>query len=170
MAIQEKIPDSPFSIWVSILGVGLHHLLCGWLAASYGWHYGFGLAGIGMLTGLIFFWSGIKKNVFGDRGQPPSKEIYEMKVMGIPQKTLIPILAFAAAPLIAFILASYKSIAGGETLLGDQNYVELLFKLIGIAVVLSLGSIMYNSTVDERKKLFMAVLITFFMTLFWGFS
>ena len=30
-------------------------LLCGWLAAEYGWHYGFGLAGIGMLVGLIFF-------------------------------------------------------------------------------------------------------------------
>lgn len=163
--------DSGFTIFYMGINIGgwIAPLLCGWLAASYGWHYGFGLAGIGMLTGLIFFWSGIKKNVFGDRGQPPSKEIYEMKVMGIPQKALIPILAFASAPLIAYILATYKAIAGGESFLGDQNYVELLFKLIGAAVVLYLGSIMYKSTLDERKKLFMAVLITFFMTLFWGF-
>lgn len=163
--------DSGFTIFYMGINIGgwIAPLLCGWLATAYGWHYGFGLAGIGMLTGLIFFWSGIKKNVFGDRGRPPSKEIYEMKVMGIPQKTLIPILAIASAPLIAYILATYKAIAGGESFLGDQNYVELLFKLIGVAVVLYLGSIMYKSTVDERKKLFMAVLITFFMTLFWGF-
>lgn len=163
--------DSGFTIFYMGINIGgfVAPLLCGWLAASYGWHYGFGLAGIGMLTGLIFFWRGIKKNVFGDRGLPPSREIYEMKVMGIPQKTLIPILAFLSTPLIAYILATYKSIAGGESFLGDQNYVELLFKLIGAAVVIYLGVIMYNSTVDERKKLFMAVLITFFMTLFWGF-
>lgn len=30
-------------------------LLCGWLGRTYGWHYGFGLAGIGMLIGLLFF-------------------------------------------------------------------------------------------------------------------
>ncbi len=163
--------DSGFTIFYMGINIGgfVAPLLCGWLAASYGWHYGFGLAGIGMLTGLIFFWRGIKKNVFGDRGLPPSREIYEMKVMGIPQKTLIPILAFLSTPFIAYILATYKSIAGGESFLGDQNYVELLFKLIGAAVAIYLGVIMYNSTVDERKKLFMAVLITFFMTLFWGF-
>lgn len=81
----------------------------------------------------------------------------------------MPILAFAAAPVIAYILSSYKAIAGGETFLGDQTYVELIFKLIGISIVVYMAVIMYNSTVDERKKLFMALLITFFMTLFWGF-
>ena len=163
--------DSGFTIFYMGINIGgwIAPLLCGWLATAYGWHYGFGLAGIGMLAGLIFFWRGIKKNVFGERGLPPSTEIYERRVLGIPQKTLIPILAFMSAPIIAFILASYKSIAGGETMLGDQNYVELLFKFIGITVILYLGFIMYKSTVDERKKLIMAVLITFFMTLFWGF-
>lgn len=80
--------DSGFTIFYMGINIGgfVAPLLCGWLAAAYGWHYGFGLAGIGMLTGLIFFWSGIKKNVFGDRGLPPSQEIFEKKVLGIPQK------------------------------------------------------------------------------------
>jgi len=139
------------------------------LAAQYGWHYGFGLAGIGMLTGLIFFWSGIKKNVFGDKGLPPSQEVYEKPVIGIPQKTLIPIISVLCVPLIAFVLSSYKAIAGGESFLGDETIVGLIFKLIGIAVVIYLGNIMFKATLEERKKLFMAVLITFFMTMFWGF-
>lgn len=163
--------DSGFTIFYMGINIGgwIAPLLCGWLAAEYGWHYGFGLAGIGMMAGLIFFWSGIKKSVFGDKGLPPSQEVYERKVVGIPQKTLIPIIAFLCVPVIAFILSSYKAIAGGDSFLGDETIVGLIFKLIGVAVVIYLGSIMLKATLEERKKLFMAVLITFFMTMFWGF-
>jgi POT family proton-dependent oligopeptide transporter len=47
--------------------------------------------------------------------------------------------------------------------------VGLIFKVIGVTILIYLGSIMVNATKEERKKLFMAVLITFFMTMFWGF-
>lgn len=152
--------DSGFTIFYMGINIGgfVAPLLCGWLAATYGWHYGFGLAGIGMLTGLIFFWSGIKKNVFGERGLPPNQEVYERKIIGIPQKTLIPIISVLCVPVIAFLLSSWQ-----------HNYVSTIFKFIGFAVLAYIGYIMYNSSPDERKKLFMAVLITFFMTLFWGF-
>jgi len=163
--------DSGFTIFYMGINIGgfVAPLLCGWLATAYGWHYGFGLAGIGMLTGLIVFWRGIKKNVFGDKGLPPSPEVYEKKILGVPQKTFVPIVAVLSAPLIAYFLSSYKAIAGGESFLGDETIVGLLFKLIGVTVVIYMGYIMYKATLDERKKLFMAVLITFFMTLFWGF-
>ena len=163
--------DSGFTIFYMGINIGgwAAPLLCGWLAASYGWHYGFGLAGIGMLTGLMFFWKGIKDNVFGNRGLPPNQEVYEKAVIGIPQKKLIPILSLLSVPIIAYILASYKAIAGGESFLGDETIVGLIFKIIGVGVVVYLGSIMMKSSVEERKKLFMAVLITFFMTMFWGF-
>ncbi len=163
--------DSGFTIFYMGINIGgwIAPLLCGWLAVTYGYHYGFGLAGIGMLTGLIFFWSGIKKNIFGDKGLPPSQEVYEKKTFGIPQKTLIPIISVLCVPAIAYVLASYKAIAGGESFLGDETIVGLIFKLIGVGVIVSLGSIMMKASLAERKKLFMAVLITFFMTMFWGF-
>lgn len=162
--------DSGFTIFYMGINIGgfVAPLLCGWLAAKYGWHYGFGLAGIGMLTGLIFFWSGIKKNVFGERGLPPNTAVYEKKVLGIPQKNLIPILSVLAVPVIAYVLSQYKAIAEGS-FLGEETIVSLIFKLIGVAVLIYLGNIMIKATSDERKKLFMAVLITFFMTMFWGF-
>ena len=153
--------DSGFTIFYMGINIGgmVAPFLCGLLAIKYGYHYGFGLAGIGMLAGLFAFWRGIKTNVFGDKGMPPSKEVYEKKILGIPQKTLIPIIAFLCAPGIAWLLASWKA-----------NYVSGIFKFIGVAVLVYLAYIIYNlKTSEARKKLIMAVLITFFMTLFWGF-
>ena len=167
----DKRKDSGFTIFYMGINIGafLSPLICGWLGKAYGWHYGFGLAGIGMLIGLIFFWSGIKKNVFGDKGLPPSQEVYEKKLFGLPQKIMVPILACVSVPVIAWLLASYKAIGEGGTFLGDQNIVNVLFKIVGVAVLIYLVTIMMKATADERKKLIMAVLITLFMTIFWGF-
>lgn len=163
--------DSGFTIFYMGINIGgwVAPLLCGWLAAAYGWHYGFGLAGIGMLTGLIFFWSGIRKGVFGDKGMPPANGAIDKTIFGIKQRILVPILAVLAAPLIAYLLQSYKSLGGEGSLFEETNIVNLLFYFIGIGVLAYLGYIMISATVDERKKLFVAILITFFMTIFWGF-
>ena len=163
--------DSGFTIFYMGINIGgwVAPLLCGWLAYEYGWHYGFGLAGIGMLTGLIFFWSGIKKNVFGNRGLAPKNGAIEKKTMGISQGVWVVILSIASAPLIAYLLSAYKSLGEAGTFYGDQNIVNIIFKLIGVSILAYLFYIMYNATLDERKKLFVAVLITFFMTIFWGF-
>lgn len=162
--------DSGFTIFYMGINIGgwVAPLLCGWLAAKYGWHYGFGLAGIGMLTGLIFFWSGIKKGVFGDKGLPPENGSINKSIAGIKQGILVPILAVLSAPLIAYLLSSYKAVAT-DGFFADQNIVNVIFKFIGIAVLGYLAYIMFKATLDERKKLFVAVLITFFMTIFWGF-
>jgi POT family proton-dependent oligopeptide transporter len=37
------------------LGAAMSPLLCGYIGETYGWHYGFGLASIGMMTGLAVF-------------------------------------------------------------------------------------------------------------------
>ncbi|MFT7618456.1 MAG: dipeptide/tripeptide permease [Planctomycetota bacterium] len=39
------------------LGAAIAPLLCGWVGETYGWHWGFGLATVGMLTGLAVFWA-----------------------------------------------------------------------------------------------------------------
>ncbi len=163
--------DSGFTIFYMGINIGgwVAPLLCGWLAYKYGWHYGFGLAGIGMLTGLLFFWSGIRKNVFGDKGLPPNNQVLNKKIIGVKQGILVPVLAVLSVPIIAYLLSSYKALGAEGTFLGDQNIVNIIFKIIGIAILVYLAYIMYQATLDERKKLFVAVLITFFMTIFWGF-
>ncbi|KOS07713.1 amino acid permease [Flavobacterium akiainvivens] len=47
-------------------------MLCGYLAETQGWHWGFGLAGIFMLLGTLQFW--LAKPLFGTIGDVPSKE------------------------------------------------------------------------------------------------
>ncbi|RME22515.1 MAG: MFS transporter [Deltaproteobacteria bacterium] len=49
--------DRAFSIfYVGInLGAFLSNLVCGTLAAVYGWHWGFGAAGVGMMAGLVIY-------------------------------------------------------------------------------------------------------------------
>lgn len=54
-------PRRPWAYNVYYVGVNvgafLAPLVCGFLGETYGWHYGFGAAGVGMLTGLgIYLW------------------------------------------------------------------------------------------------------------------
>ncbi|WP_445191570.1 peptide MFS transporter [Sphingomonas sp. Tas61C01] len=47
------------------IGGFLAPLACGWLGETYGWHYGFGAAGVGMLAGVLIY-------VWGQRYLPAS--------------------------------------------------------------------------------------------------
>ncbi len=49
--------DDGFNIFYTgiNLGAAMSPLICGYVGETYGWHYGFGLATIGMLTGLAVF-------------------------------------------------------------------------------------------------------------------
>jgi POT family proton-dependent oligopeptide transporter len=60
-------PDDPRRGWAYNLyyvgvniGGFLAPLVCGTLGEFYGWHYGFGAAGVGMLLGLVIYMSGAK--------------------------------------------------------------------------------------------------------------
>ena len=54
--------DVGFTIFYMGINIGSFAatLLCGWLGETYGWRYGFGAAGIGMIIGLITFLYGQK--------------------------------------------------------------------------------------------------------------
>ena len=52
--------DSGFTIFYMGINIGSFAatLLCGWLGETFGWRYGFGAAGIGMIVGLFTFMYG----------------------------------------------------------------------------------------------------------------
>jgi POT family proton-dependent oligopeptide transporter len=54
--------DGAFTIFYMGINLGafLTNLVCGTLAALYGWHYGFGAAGVGMCIGLVIYIAGQK--------------------------------------------------------------------------------------------------------------
>ena len=76
--------DSGFTIFYMGINAGafIAPLVCGWLGYKYGWHAGFGAAGIGMILGLIVFSLGLKSGVFEDNGLQP-EEYKEKKMYGL---------------------------------------------------------------------------------------
>ena len=67
--------DGGFTIFYMGINIGAASasLLCGWLASAYGWAYGFGAAGIGMLIGLIIFSLG--QDWLEGHGDPANPEV-----------------------------------------------------------------------------------------------
>ncbi len=163
--------DSGFTIFHMGINIGafVSPLLCGWLGAEYGWHWGFGLAGIGMLAGVVVFWQGAQKGVFMNEGLPPDAAKLEERVAGVARKHWIIILSVAAVPVIAFLLSSYEFIAEGATVLGEVTIVNVLFYALSIFILGYLTYIISQLPPVPRKKLIVAVFLTVFMTLFWGF-
>jgi POT family proton-dependent oligopeptide transporter len=164
--------DSGFTIFYMGINIGafVAPLLCGWLASAYGWQYGFGIAGAGMFIGLLVFRFGIKNNVFEDKGLPSEPELLSKKYIGIQVKHLVFIIAILFIPLIAGLISAYEPVKFGKGLFGDSNMVNILFQVFGGVVLLYLIYIIWKSSVDERKKLVVALFLTVFMTIFWGFG
>ena len=69
--------DAGYTIFYQGINVGafLGSILCGYLGETYGWHYGFGLAGVFMLIGLIQF--KLSQKMFGSIGLAPEKKEVE---------------------------------------------------------------------------------------------
>jgi len=69
--------DAGYTIFYMGINAGafLGMLLCGYIGEKVGWHYGFGLAGVFMLFGMLQFYFGAK--IFGDIGAQPEKHTKE---------------------------------------------------------------------------------------------
>jgi len=74
--------DSGFTIFYMGINIGsfVATLLCGWLGETYGWKYGFGAAGIGMIIGLISFTYG-QKYLLG-HAEPSEPEKLKKPLLG----------------------------------------------------------------------------------------
>ncbi|MEZ4252913.1 MAG: peptide MFS transporter [Polyangiales bacterium] len=135
------------------LGAGVAPLLCGYLGEKYGWSYGFGLAGIGMLAGLVVFGMGNKQ--LGENGDPPN-DTHAKKVAGLSIENW----TYAGA---------FASVAGFALLV---RYFELMSYVLTPFSILVIGIIFFaaiQSPKIVRERLFVVLILLFFSTLFWAF-
>ena len=74
--------DGGFTIFYAGINVGalFASLICGYLGETFGWKYGFGAAGIGMLLGLTVFLTG-QKYLHG-HAEPKNPELLKEKILG----------------------------------------------------------------------------------------
>jgi POT family proton-dependent oligopeptide transporter len=70
---NEDKKDAAYTIFYMGINAGafLGILLCGYIGENVGWSYGFGLAGVFMLLGMLQFWFG--QGIFGNIGLKPKK-------------------------------------------------------------------------------------------------
>lgn len=136
------------------LGAAGGALLCGWLGETYGWAYGFGAAGVGMLLGLIaFIWG---KPLLMGRGESPDPERLARRSMGLP---------------FEWALYGYGVAAVGVCwyLVQNQDAVGYLLGIAGAALVLYvIWTAMTTLTAVERSRIFAAMFLIFGSILFWA--
>lgn len=137
------------------LGAFWASILCGYLGTTIGWWAGFGLAGIGMLAGLIAFILG-RPSLEG-HGEPPAPQALRQQVGGISRENLIYLCGFLGVGVI--------------WLLVQRN--EMVGALLTVGSILSLGYVGYFMTkmdATARGKMAMALTLiagaVVFFTLF----
>lgn len=153
---DDKRRDPAFTIfYMGInLGAALGALIAGYLGEVYGWAYGFGSAGVGMLLGLVVFMWG-KPALLG-RGEPPEPVALKDRIMGVSREWAIYIGALIGV-LIVWQLVQYQALVG--TLLGVAGGALVLYILY--------TSVRHLAPVD-RDRIFAAMALIIFSILFWA--
>lgn len=152
--------DAGFTLYYYGINLGAFWaaVLCGLLGQTVGWWAGFGLAGLGMLVGLIVFVLG--KPLLQGKGEPPAEGKLKTKLIGpINREYSIYLLGLLGVAPVWFMV--------------QRN--ALVGTVLGIATVLSLAFIGYVmmkvcKTWAERQRMMLAVVLIFgsviFFTLF----
>jgi POT family proton-dependent oligopeptide transporter len=148
--------DSGFSIFYMGINIGaaLGGALCAYVGTEINWHYGFGLAGIFMLVGLIVFVFG--KKTLGDRGLPPNMEALQKNVAGfIKPEWLIYGGTMLIVPLVVFLFHQYEI----------MDYIMFGLGIISLVYVISIAVKLER---EAKLKLYAALVMIVFSIVFWA--
>ena len=143
--------DPAYTIFYMGINVGAAtaSIICGYLGQTYGWEYGFGLAGIGMLIGLIFFVIG--KPLLLGKGEPKDPEALkggkEFVIYG------------AGLAMVALCWAAIQ-------------YQELVGTVLGVfgggLVAYVLFTAVTKLAPEERDRIFAAMFLILVSIVFWA--
>lgn len=156
--------DSAFTIFYMGINLGafLAPLVCGYLAVEFGWAYGFGAAGIGMLLGTI--WFAVQGRLLGNVGFAPDRDATSKQQLTLVGKDWTHIALYVVASLILVygILMIWGNI--GE---GAKSLATTVLAIIG---ALSLAYIIFSNTKGsvEWKRVGVIFILCFFNIFFWA--
>ena len=128
-------------------GAMLAPVVCGAVADRFGWHFGFGLAGIGMLLGLLVLLRG-RRLLRPVPGSVPSRSGRSVAVR----------LGLAIVVMVALCVV----------LLHEHAWGQLAIELVSMAVVVTLLSLALRQPAGARGRLLALVVLMAFHTAFWA--
>lgn len=149
--------DGGFTIFYMGINVGafVSTLACAYLGETYGWRYGFGLAGLGMLSGLLVFQ--LNQKLLMGYGEPPKPELLRAKRFGFVTTERLIYLMTTLAIIMVWQLIQHTSELG------------LLLLVVGAVVV---GWIIWFSLAEcsplERDRMLVMLVLIIVSVLFWA--
>lgn len=140
--------DGAYTIFYMGVNVGaaLGTILVGYLGETLGWAWGFGLAGIGMICGLLIFLAG--RPALRGHGEPPKP---------LPRSTEYALygIGFAAVAL-AWLLIQY------------QHMVQTLLAVVGVAMLGHILFVAVRLPKEPRERIFAILFLIALNPVFWG--
>lgn len=149
--------DSGFTIFYMGINIGsfIATLLCGWLGETYGWKYGFGAAGIGMILGLITFLKGQK--YLNGHAEPHNPALLKEKVLGfISKENFIYLVTILALPLVWLMVQK-------EPVVHYAQNTLLVFAAVGI-----IGYAIMKGTREEIHRTLVLMVLIASTIIFWA--
>ncbi|GGA66615.1 MFS transporter [Arenimonas soli] len=148
--------DSAYTIfYMGInLGAALGAIIAGWLGETYGWAYGFGAAGLGMLLGLIVFVIG--KPALMGKGEAPDPVRLANRTAGLSMEWWLYLVGIGGVGLV-WVLIQYQHLVG-----------FLLMGAGAILVAYVLFTAVFKLPAHDRDRIFAAMYLIFGSVLFWA--
>ena len=149
--------DSGFTIFYMGINLGAFSatLLCGYLGETYGWAYGFGAAGIGMLFGLATFIAG-QKHLHGHAEPRNPALLKERSPLGVSKE-----LTIYACGLVGVVVA--------WQMLQFHGAVGFTLNAMSVTVLIGLGwFITTRCNAVERSRMLVLVVLTMSTVVFWA--
>ena len=146
------------------LGAFWASLLCTWLGQSYGWRYGFGLAGVGMLAGFVVFVLG--RSWLQGKGEPPDLAKLARSILpGISTEWFIYLCGLLGVGAVWFVIQDTRVFhfvlpLGSSSLPAALGLVQILLVVGSVAVLAYLLIYMITqATWREVSRLVLALIL-----------
>lgn len=143
--------DSGFTIFYQGINIGsfVATIICAWLGETYGWSYGFGAAGMGMLIGLVTFMWG-QKYLYG-HAEAKDPELLKQSFIGpINKEWGIYIMSILSLAVVWVLVQKIAVVFFTQNIFLVASIVGLIFY-----------SMFYKNDDHDQKlaKIFMAILM-----------
>jgi POT family proton-dependent oligopeptide transporter len=162
------------------MGAFLTPLTCGAVGEIEGWHYGFLLAGTGMLVGLLIFLYTASTGLLEHHADPPSAsrdaaDAASASAPSVADTTTASSPADSAPqappanPMLMVLLGTILFLPIAAALMKWNDAMDILLGVVGVGAVGYMIYLSLQHQIIERQRMWVIIVLLFFTAVFWSF-